>query len=86
MVKAPALSILPMIAFRDALCITRNPVDGTVSQGREGPASAGGRITMRTRVGIIRKAAWRLSPCPAWPRIRYTESAEQTSGRRVQET
>ena len=58
MVKAPALSILPMIAFRDALCITHNPVDGTVSQGREGPARfAGGRITMRTPVGIIRKAA-----------------------------
>ena len=62
MVKVPARSILPMIAFRDALCITLNPVDGTVSQRREGPAQfAGGRITMRTPVGIIRKAAlWNL--------------------------
>ena len=61
-VKAPALSILPMIAFRDALCITHNPVNGTVSQGREGPARvAGCHITPRTPVGIIRKAAsWRL--------------------------
>jgi hypothetical protein len=47
-----------MIAFRDALCITHNPVNGTVSQGREGPARfAGCRITLRTPVGIIRKAA-----------------------------
>ena len=63
MVKAPALSILPMIAFRDALCITHNPVNGTVSQGREGPARvAGCRITLRTPVGIFRKAAlWNLS-------------------------
>ena len=38
MVKVPAWSILPIIAFRDALCITHNPVDGTLSQGREGPA------------------------------------------------
>ena len=27
-----------LIAFRDALFITHNPVNGTVSQGREGPA------------------------------------------------
>ena len=62
MVKVPARSILPMIAFRDALCITHNPVNGTVSQGREGPARfAGCRITLRTPVGIIRKAAlWNL--------------------------
>ena len=62
MVKVPARSILPMIAFRDALCITHNPVNGTVSQGREGPARfAGCRITLRTPVGIIRKAAlWKL--------------------------
>jgi hypothetical protein len=58
MVKAPALSILPMIAFRDALCITHNPVNGTVSQGRVGPARvAGCPIILRTPVGIIRKAA-----------------------------
>ena len=55
MVKSPALSILPIIAFRDAHCITHNPVNGTVSQGREGPARvAGCRITLRTPVGIIR--------------------------------
>ncbi len=58
MVKVPARSFLPMIAFRDALCITHSPVDGTVSQGREGPARfARCRITLRTPVGIIRKAA-----------------------------
>jgi hypothetical protein len=57
-VKVPARSILPMIGFRDALCITHNPVNCTVSQGREGPARfAGCRITLRTPVGIIRKAA-----------------------------
>ena len=51
-------SILPMIAFRDALCITHNPMNGTVSQCREGPARfVGCRITMRTPVGIIRTAA-----------------------------
>jgi hypothetical protein len=51
-----------MIAFGDALCITHNPVNGTVSQGREGPARvAGCRISLRTPVGIIRKAAlWNL--------------------------
>ena len=50
MVTVPARSMLPMIAFRDAPCITHNPVDGTVSQGREGPARfAGCRITLRTR-------------------------------------
>ena len=35
MVKVPARSILPMIAFRVALCITHNPVNGTVSQCRK---------------------------------------------------
>jgi hypothetical protein len=62
-VKVPARSILPMIAFRDALCITHNPVNGTSSQGREGPARfAGCRITMPAPVGIIRNAAsWFLS-------------------------
>jgi hypothetical protein len=56
MVKVPVRSILPRIAFRDALCITHNPVNGTVSQGRERPARfAGYRITLRTPVGIIRK-------------------------------
>jgi hypothetical protein len=59
MVKVPARSILPMIVFRDAVCITRNPVDGTVSQGRGGPARfAGCRITLRTPDGIIRNAAF----------------------------
>jgi hypothetical protein len=38
MVKVPARSILPMVAFRDALCITHISVDGTLSEGREGPA------------------------------------------------
>ena len=58
MVKVPARYILPMIAFRDALCITHNPVNGTVSQCRERPARfAGCRITQRTPAGIIRKAA-----------------------------
>jgi hypothetical protein len=49
MVKVPARSILPLIRFRDALCITHNPVNGTVSQGREGPARAwtGGCGTMQ---------------------------------------
>jgi hypothetical protein len=62
MVNVPARSLLPMIAFRDALCITHNPVNGTVSKGREGPARfAGCRITLRTVYGIIRKAAlWNL--------------------------
>jgi hypothetical protein len=41
MVKVPARSILPMVAFRDALCITHISVDGTKSQGREGPARFG---------------------------------------------
>ena len=46
-----------MIAFRDAACITHKPLNGTVSQGREGPARfAGRRIT--TPVGIIRGAAF----------------------------
>jgi hypothetical protein len=46
-----------MRAFRAALCMTHNPVNGTVSQGREGPARfAGGRIALRMPVGIIRKA------------------------------
>ena len=58
MVKVPAPSIGLMIVFRVALCITENPANGTVSQCREGPARFGGcRITMRTPVGIIRKAA-----------------------------
>ena len=54
-----------MIAFRDALCIAHNPVNGTVSQSREGPARfAGFRITLRTPVGIIRKAAlWKSCRC-----------------------
>ena len=40
MVKVPAQTILPMVAFRDALCITHNPVNGTLSQGREGPRNS----------------------------------------------
>jgi hypothetical protein len=34
MVKVPARSILPMLAFRDARCITHNPVNGTGGQRR----------------------------------------------------
>jgi hypothetical protein len=40
---------LLIIEFRDALCITHNPVNGAVSQGREGPVRfAGCRINLRT--------------------------------------
>jgi hypothetical protein len=36
MVEAPARSMLPMIAFRDALCITHNRVIGTAFGIRDG--------------------------------------------------
>jgi hypothetical protein len=34
MVKVPARSILPILAFRDARCITHNPVNGTGGKGQ----------------------------------------------------
>ena len=54
-VKARARSILPMIAFRDAACITHNPLNGTVFHGREGPARFAGRVS----------AVWNHSPARA---------------------
>ena len=70
MVKAPALSMVPMIAFRDALCITHNPVNGTVSQGREGPARvAGCRIILRTPGASERAGAGSMpASCDTCPR------------------
>jgi hypothetical protein len=47
-----------MIEIRDAPCITPNPVNGSVSNGREGHARfAGCRITGRTAGGMIRESA-----------------------------
>jgi hypothetical protein len=47
-----------MIAFRDALSITHDPVNGTAFQGREKPGRfAERRIILRAPVGMIQKSA-----------------------------
>lgn len=67
-----------MIEIRDAPCIIPNPVNGSVSKGREGPARfTGCRITRRTASGIIRESAlWGIPVKDGqWPRDQLEDTA-----------